>query len=112
VNVVASGLEAATQRLSDLANNVANATMPRPVSRQDSTRPDGAFAPQRTVQTSIPGGGVRAEGQSVEPSTVTGPDNSSPTGLISFSNVNFLEEYLDQKLAIASYKANAFVIRW
>jgi len=50
------------------------------------------FAPQRTVQTSIPGGGVRAEARPIEPATITGPDISSPTGLSSFPNVNLLAD--------------------
>lgn len=111
LNIAASGLQAATRRLSVSANNVANATNSRPASQGNSTLPDGVFAPQRTAQTSIPGGGVLTKIKPVEPSTVTGPDISSPTGLSSFPNVNLLGEYLLQKQAIVSYKANASVIR-
>jgi flagellar basal-body rod protein FlgC len=111
LNIAASGLEAATRRLSNSANNIANSTTSRPASRGSSTRPDDVFAPQRTVQTSVPGGGVRVEVNPVDPSTVTGPDISSPTGLSSFPNVNLLSEYFVQKQAIVSYKANASVIR-
>jgi hypothetical protein len=47
------------------------------------------------VKILIPRGGVRVEAQPVELSKVTGPDNSSPTGPISFSKINVLGEYLD-----------------
>jgi hypothetical protein len=47
------------------------------------------------VQILIPRGDVRVEAQPVELSKVTGPDNSSSTGLISFSKINVLGEYLD-----------------
>lgn len=110
INIATSGLQAASQRLAVSANNVANATTSRPTRAGEPT-PDGVFAPQRTVQTSIPGGGVREEARPIEPATVIGPDISSPTGLSSFPNVNLLEEYLEQKLASISYTANASVIR-
>lgn len=110
INIATSGLQAASRRLSVSANNVANATTSRPT-RPGEPTPNGVFAPQRTVQTSIPGGGVRAAVRAIEPATIVGPDNSSPTGLSSFPNVNFLEEYLEQKQAFVSYSANASVIR-
>ena len=53
------------------------------------------FCAATTRANLIPRGGVRVEAQPVELSKVTGPDNSSSTGLISFSKINVLGEYLD-----------------
>ena len=46
-----------------------------------------------------------------DPATVVGPDPASPTGLSAFPNVDLVEEAVNQKIALASYKANAAVIR-
>lgn len=101
-----SGLQAATKRVSVSANNVANAQTSRPASS-----PDGAFRAQRVVSRAVPGGGVATEVQEKSPATVTVPDPSVPGGVSVFPNVNFVEEAVEQKLAVASYRANAAVIR-
>ena len=83
------------KRLPNSANNVANAPTSCPAPRWNSTRPDGVLRRNYPCKILIPRGGVRVEAQPVELSKVTGPDNSSPTGPISFSKINVLGEYLD-----------------
>jgi flagellar basal-body rod protein FlgC len=101
-----SGLQAATKRVSVSANNVANAQTSRPASS-----PEGVFRAQRVVARSVPGGGVATSVQDKAPATVTGPDPSVPGGVSVFPNVDFVAEAVDQTLALASYRANAAVIR-
>ena len=101
-----SGLQAATKRVSVSANNVANAL----TSRLESS-PEGAFRAQRVVATAVPGGGVSTRVADKSPATVTGPDLSVPGGVSVFPNVDFVEEAVEQTLAVASYRANAAVIR-
>jgi len=110
LSIALSGLQAATNRLSVSANNVANALTSRPVARAGET-PDGVFAAQQVVARSAGGGGVATSVQDKDPATVTGPDPASPSGLSAFPNVDLVSEAVDQKLAVASYRANAAVIR-
>lgn len=101
-----SGLQAATTRVSVSANNVANALTSRPASA-----PEGVFRAQRAVAQSAPGGGVAISVQDRAPATVSGPDPSVPGGVSVFPNVDFVEEAVEQNLAVASYRANAALIR-
>ena len=101
-----SGLQAATTRVSVSANNVANAQTSRPASA-----PEGAFRAQRVVSRAVPGGGVATSVADKAPATVTGPDPSVAGGVSVFPNVNFVEEAVEQTSAVASYRANAAVIR-
>ncbi len=104
LSIALSGLRAATKRIGVSASNVANASVSRPAS--DS---DGVFKAQRVVAQSATGGGVATRVVEKSPATVSGPDLSG--GLAIFPNVSFVEEAVEQKLALASYRANAAVIR-
>ncbi len=101
-----SGLQAATTRVSVSANNIANAGTSRPASS-----PEGAFRAQRVVSRAVPGGGVATSVEDKAPATVAGPDPSAPGGVSVFPNVNFVAEAVEQTQAVASYRANAAVIR-
>lgn len=105
-----SGLQAATKRVAVSANNIANALTSRPTTAGAPT-PKGTFAAQEVTQRSVAGGGVATEVRDKSPATVTGADPSSPTGLSSFPNVDFVEEAVNQIVAVNSYRANAAVIR-
>ena len=101
-----SGLQAATRRVGVSANNIANALTSRPASS-----PEGAFRAQRVVASAVPGGGVKTTVTDKDPATLRGPDPSVPGGVSVFPNVDFAEEAVNQIVAVASYKANAAVIR-
>ena len=101
-----SGLQAATKRVGVSASNIANALTSRPASD-----PDGAFRAQRVVSRAVPGGGVATDVVEKDPATVTGPDPGVPGGVSVFPNVDFAEEAVNQITAVASYRANAAVIR-
>ena len=107
--IALSGLQAATKRLGVSANNVANALTSRPTTGPNA-RPAGVFAAQEAVDRASGGGGVRTEVRERDPATVIGPDPASPTGLSAFPHVDLVEEAVNQKVALATYKANAAVI--
>lgn len=110
LSIALSGLTAATRRITVSANNVANALTSRPTTA-GAPAPEGVFAAQEITQRSVSGGGVRADVRDRNPATVTGADPASPTGLSEFPNVDLVEEAVNQKIALANYKANAAVIR-
>lgn len=110
LSIALSGLQAATKRLGVSANNVANVLTSRPTTA-GAPAPEGAFAAQEATDSARPGGGVSTSVRTRAPATVTGPDPASPTGLSAFPNVNLVEEAVNQKAALASYRANAAVIR-
>jgi flagellar basal-body rod protein FlgC len=110
LNIAVSGLQAASRRFSVSANNIANASVSRPAI-SDQVASTAGFAPQRAIDESVAGGGVRTALSPVAPGAVIVPDNSSQTGFSSFPNINVFEEYLEQKQAIMAYKANESVIR-
>ena len=110
LSIALSGLQAATKRLGVSANNVANALTSRPTTGSNA-KPAGVFEAQEARDRSLAGGGVTTDVRDRDPSTVIGPDPASPTGLSAFPNVDLVEEAVNQKIALASYKANAAVIR-
>jgi flagellar basal body rod protein FlgC len=110
LSIALSGLQSATKRLGVSANNVANALTSRPTTAGAPT-PQGVFAAQEATDRALAGGGVATDVRDREPATVTGPDPASPTGLSAFPNVDLAEEAVNQKVALASYRANAAVIR-
>ena len=110
LSIALSGLQAATKRLGVSATNVANATVSRPTT-EGAPKPEGAFAALEATGRTTPGGGAATDVRERTPATVTGPDPASPTGLSAFPNVDLAEEAVNQKAALASYRANAAVIR-
>ncbi len=110
LSIALSGLQAATKRLGVSANNVANALTSRPTTAGAPT-PEGVFKAQQATDQSVPGGGVTTQVRPKDPATVTGVDPASSTGLSAFPNVDLVEEAVNQKVALASYRANAAVIR-
>ncbi len=110
LSIALSGLQAATKRLGVSANNVANALTSRPTTVGAPT-PDGVFEAQQVTDQTVAGGGVRSLVRSRDPATITGPDPASATGSSAFPNVSLVEEAVNQKVALASYRANAAVIR-
>lgn len=110
LSIALSGLQAATRRLGVSASNVANVLTSRPTTAGASA-PKGTYTAQEATDSALPGGGVKTTVRTRQPATLTGPDPVSPTGLSAFPNVDLVEEAVNQKVALASYRANAAVIR-
>ncbi len=108
-SIALSGLQAASRRLAVAADNVANVRTSRQVETEGVT-PEGVFQPQRVVQVSLEGGGVRAVEKPVDPATYLVPDINSPTGLAEFPNVDLAASLVDARLASISYKANLSIL--
>jgi len=108
-----SGLNAATRRLTNVANNVANLNDVTSLSPKPGDPPQ--FQPLLTLQSSVPGGGTVATTQNVTPASVPSFQPDSPfanaDGLVATPNVDLLDQMVDSLLATTSYKANIKVIQ-
>lgn len=102
-----SGLHAATKRVQGAASNIANAGDLSRVKPKDG---EPVFQPIQTVQSPVPGGGVMAHFQPLDPSTVTVYQPDSPladaNGLVNAPNVDLEQQLLDLLGAEQAYKAN------
>lgn len=101
-NISISGLQAASKRLENSANNLANINT---VSTE--TRP--AFEPQDIVQISEAAGGVRTEAVTRDPATVSVPTVEG--NVVQAPNVDISEEIIAQQTAANDYRANLAAIR-
>lgn len=97
-----SGMNANATRVAVSANNVANARTPD-------------YQPQEVVQTSQAGGGVDVSvtESSAGASSYYQPDTpgANAEGYVSMPNVDYGAEAVEQRMAVAGYKANAAVIK-
>ena len=109
MGIAVSGLMAASKRLDNSANNVANIS-----SASNASTGREAFKPQQVTQTSLATGGVRSGLQASEPSSfaVYQPDSvqADAQGIVNYPNVSLEREVVDQQLAKYDYKANLKVI--
>lgn len=113
-SIATSGLLAAQKRVNVSASNVANA-------RSNSER-DGqgnvinkAYEPHRVETTAQVGGGVSANvvidpNPTVTIQAVSGDILAGPDGSIEIPNVDFAEEFVQQKIATYDYRANLKVL--
>ena len=113
-SIATSGLLAAQKRVNVSASNVANA-------RSNSER-DGqgnvinkAYEPRRVETTTQVGGGVSANvvidpNPTVTIQAVSGDILAGPDGSIEIPNVDFAEEFIQQKMATYDYRANLKVL--
>ena len=113
-SIATSGLLAAQKRVNVSASNVANA-------RSNSER-DGqgnvinkAYEPRRVETTTHVGGGVSANvvidpNPTVTIQAVSGDILAGPDGSIEIPNVDFAEEFIQQKMATYDYRANLKVL--
>lgn len=112
--IALSGLNAASTRLANSANNVANAgSTSRLV---NGSRVDGPYLPTDVVQTSVPNGGVQTSLQTRDPATtqVYAPDSAEAdaNGVVTLPNVDLAQEIAGQQIpATYDYKANLKVIK-
>lgn len=108
MNNAMTGLYAASKRLENSANNVAN--MGSTTSRINGETVNTPFKPQQVTQTSLSMGGVRADLRPVEPSSMSRYDPTNVAadaeGITEYPNVDLEEEIVNQQLASYDYKAN------
>lgn len=108
-NATLSSLAAQSHSLAVSASNVANVrSLGLPL---DGSQPRGdEFVPQRTLQTSGPGGIVRSQAVPVDPPSVPVFDPNNPradaNGLVPIANVSLEQEFVVQIQAKLAYKAN------
>jgi flagellar basal-body rod protein FlgC len=112
MNIAVSGLNAASTRLNNSANNVANLSSTQ--SRKDGQSVNEAFQPQDVIQTSVESGGVQTSQRTREPATIPvfQPDNpaAGEDGITQFPNVNLEEEVVTQQFAKYDFQANLKVL--
>lgn len=112
IGIAISGLQAASARLNNSANNVAN--IHSTTSNVGGERVMEAFKPQQVTQTSLSSGGVQADLRAVDPATVPvyDPENiaANEEGITEYPNVDLEEEVVNQQIAKYDYKANLKVI--
>jgi flagellar basal-body rod protein FlgC len=108
-----SGILAAAKRLGAAAENTANAGN---VSRLRPKDGDAApFAPLLVSQSAQPGGGVKAEYRTLDPATLTVPNETSPladeNGLVGIPNVDLGQQRVDALSAQRAFEANLKVVQ-
>lgn len=113
-SIALSGLNAASLRLANSANNIANVQSTSQYVNGETVREP--YTPTDVVQSSIePTGGVRSSLQPRDPATtpVFAPDNpyADTDGIVQYPNVSLEEEVIDTKLASYDYKANLKVLK-
>ncbi len=107
INIAISGLNAASLRLNNSANNVANATTT-------------GYIPTDVTQSSInlnvgnggsSGGGVKASIVERSPATVTSVDGGNPDLSLQAPNVSAEDELIQQKLATYNFQGSLKVLK-
>ncbi len=105
-----SGLMAQSKRMAVSAANVANLYS---AGSGDGAR--AAYRPQRTVNVSMAGGGVRAETVPISPATIQVFDPNHPAadpdGVVDYPNISLERELVTQIEAKQAYKANLRMIK-
>jgi len=108
-----SGLQTAQTRLGVSANNVANQRSVAAESLDGPSRDatgSRLFQPQRVVGESLPGGGVRAQVQPVDPPSVQRfrPEaaDADAEGLVNRPNIDLVGERVAQIAAQRAFEAN------
>ncbi len=103
IGISVSGMQAASTRLANSANNVAN--IHSTSRRENGAVVDEPYEPQDVVQSSIePQGGVEAHLRPRDPASITMPDVTGE--VVEYPNVNLEEEIVGQEVATYDYKAN------
>lgn len=112
--ISATGLQAASLRLSASAANVANVRTTGALPAEPGGR-SGAYAPVDVVQTTTEGGGVAARLAERLPAYAPSYEPSSPDanadGLVAAPNVDLVGEVTSQIMATAAFEANAAAMR-
>lgn len=113
IGTALSGMNAASLRLANSANNIANIQSTSRLEGGETVR--SPYMPTDVVQSSIePTGGVNASLRVRDPATVPvfSPDNpyADTDGVVQYPNVSLEEEVVETKIASYDYKANLKVL--
>jgi flagellar basal-body rod protein FlgC len=120
MTIAASGMQAASQALTTIASNIANANTSGPVPATPSNQPvpqttGSIYQPITPVQVTAPGGGVTASSQASLPSYTLAYDPQAPyanlQGMVATPNVDIATQAVDQVEATNSFRANLAVYR-
>jgi flagellar basal-body rod protein FlgC len=118
-NVAVSGMNAAAKRLDVAAANIVNAHDTAPP-RKEPVKPvggpaasgghdDGLYRPRRVIQSTVEGGGTRAQVVEKEPARRTdfAPDEpmANEEGLVDRPNIDIASELVDTIMAQRAYEA-------
>ncbi len=113
-----SGLQAASRRFENSANNVANLrSVAAPKVEGPATDDQGnpLFRPGRTLDISAPTGGVQSTRALVDPSAVQQYDPTAPDadadGLVNRPNVDLVQETADRIAGQRQFEANLATVR-
>ncbi len=113
-DIAASGLRAQSRRLAVSADNVAHLSSLGVHPDPDLAEPKG-FAPQRTVFSSQPHGGVLASSAPITPASFLSyqPDHpdADPDGMVPLPNVSLEREVVEQIQALRMFQANVATIQ-
>ncbi len=113
-DIAASGLRAQSRRLAVSANNVANISSLGVHPDPELAEPE-AFAPQRTVFSSQPLGGVAASSAPITPASFLSyqPDHpdADAEGMVPIPNVSLEQEMVEQIQALRLFQANVKTIQ-
>jgi flagellar basal-body rod protein FlgC len=119
-SIAASGLSAASLRLSASASNIANAQSTGPVPATPPTQPIGqgrgtVYQPVTVAQSALAGGGISASIAPALPSYSLSYAPSSPyanaQGMVATPNVDPVREVTDEIGAKLAYRANLATLR-
>lgn len=112
-SIALSGMNAASLRLANSANNIANVQSTSKNVGAESVREP--YTPTDVIPSSLEPGGVRSNLQPRDPATtpVFAPDNpyADADGIVQYPNVSLEKELVETKIASYDYKANLKVIK-
>jgi flagellar basal-body rod protein FlgC len=120
MTISASGMQAAIQALSSVAENLANANSDGPVPNTPPTQAvaqtaGSVYQPTVSVQSAAPGGGVTASLQPSLPAYNLAYDPQAPyanmQGMVATPNVDMPSQILDQIEAANSFRASLAVYK-
>lgn len=113
LNIALSGFNAANQRLTVAAQNLAN--QQSTTQRVDGAVVDRPYQPQEVVQSSQANGGVSTEVRPRDNATVDvyQPENpnADDNGVVQYPNVDTAEELVNARIASYDAKANLKLIK-
>ncbi len=113
INTALSGLNAASKRLENSANNIANQfSTSTSLNGVTSNTP---YVPTDIDQVSLSAGGVQALVKQRENATTQAYDPTNPAanedGLVTYPNVDTAQELISQQVAAYDFKANLKTIK-
>jgi flagellar basal-body rod protein FlgC len=118
LSIAVSGITAASDRLQDSANNVANVESDGPLpsaSAAAQAQYPAAYTPEQVHQVATAGGGTKAITTAVQPGYTVAYDPTAPyadaNGDVARPNVNLTSEAYQQLTARYDFVMNAYVAR-